>query len=330
MKRFIVLAVAAACLAGIACPDTFAAGGAGSSVGYALSAVGFRSYFVFATRPGHAVSGALRVVNLDARTRTIILTPVDVSTAAAGGLQYGNVSPSQEGRWLTLARDRVRLSSHSTTSVSFTVRVPPDAQPGDHFVGIIAVDRRVLHQRVVARGPVRLRLIPRLAMTVQLRLPGISTRQLKLGSIGIAVAPSGASLAFALSNPARKLIPSTTGSATISQNGTPLFSRSIDLAAFVPKTTITYHVPWEGTPVEGTYRVTGKLQPAGAPLITFDRTVTFARNAIHQYRQQTGRAAKESPGPPVVLVLALAAAVAVAATFAIAYARTRKLLRDRS
>lgn len=329
MKAFIRLIIAVACAAMIGAPAASAAVRAGSSVGYALTAVGFRSYFAFDTHPGHTVRGILRVTNLSPVARSIVLAPVDVSTAAAGGLQYGQGPPQKDGRWLTLARHSIRLSGYGTSNIPFTARVSHGARPGDHFVGIVAVDRRVLDQPVGGRGPIRLRLIPRLAMTVALRLPGPVTRKLTLGAVTIAVAPSGASLAFGLSNPGNKLIAATNGSVTVSKNETPLFTRSIVLAAFVPNTSITYHVPWEGTPVQGTYRVTGELRPAGAPLIAFDRTVTFGRSAIHQYRRQTGRAAKESSGTPIVLIIALAVAVAVAATFAIAYARATRRLRHR-
>lgn len=326
MKRFQLTAIAAAIAVATVCPAALAAGRAGSPLRYALHAVGFRSYFIFDTRPGRTVSGTLRVVELTQGARTVLLSPADVSTASAGGLQYGNSTPHQEGRWLTMTRRTVRLAGKDGEDIPFTVRVPRNASPGDHFVAIVAVDRRALAQRFPAHGQIRLRLIPRLAMTVQLRLPGPSTRALALGSIGIAVAPSGASLAFKLSNPSNQLIGSSSGRVTVSQRGTVLFHQRLDLAGFVPKTTITYNVPWEGMPVEGSYRVTGELRPAGAPPITFDRIVRFDRSAIRQFRQQTGRPAHETPGTPVVLIVVLLMSLVAAAVFAAAYARARRQL----
>jgi hypothetical protein len=154
------------------------------------------------------------------------------------------------------------------------------------------------------------------------------TRSLSLGAIGISVAPSGASLAFALSNPGNTLISGATGSVTISQGGAPLFSQGVELGPFVPQTAITYHVPWEGTPAEGTYRVKGEIVPSGARPIAFDRTVVFGRSAVRQYRRQTGRPATESAGTSVVVIVLLVLAVAAAVAFAIAYARASRDLRD--
>lgn len=327
MRLFTRVTITAA-IACWAAPPALAAH-AGSQLGYAIDAVGFRSYFVFHARPGGSVQGTLRVQSLTPAAKTILVRPVDVSTAATGGLQYGNHSPLGEGRWLKLAVRSVRLSGTGSEGVPFTVRVPPGASAGDHFVGIIAVDRRVLSRTASGRGSIRLRLIPRLAMTIELRLPGPRRSELALRGVKIEVAPSGASLTLGISNPANTLIAASTGSVTVSQGSTPLFSRGIELAGFVPRTAITYPVSWEGTPVEGTYRVKGELHPAGAPVIVFDRTVRFGRSAIRRFRAQTGRPAKESSGPPVTLIVALVLALVAVLALSVAYGRARQQIKRR-
>jgi hypothetical protein len=264
------------------------------------------------------------MVSLTPGAKTILVRPVDVSTAAAGGLQYGNGEPSGEGRWLTLAATSVRLSGAGAASVPFTVRVPAGARAGDHFMGITAVDRRVFSRPAAGHGPIRLRLIPRLAMTIQLRLPGPRTTALAAGASKIVVAPSGASLALGITNRGNTLVPSSTGTITVSQGATPLFTHGIELAAFAPNTAITYKSPWDGTPVQGTYRVTGEVRPAGAPTIVINRTVTFGRSAIQRYRADTARPAKEDSGTPVELMIALAAALIAAVGFGVAYTIARQ------
>jgi hypothetical protein len=98
----------------------------------------------------------------------------------------------------------------------------------------------------------------------------------------------------------------------------------------VPNTVVTYHVPWEGTPVEATYRVKGELRPAGARPIVFDRIVRFSHSAIHQYRRLTGRRAQEGSSTPIWFIVVLALAFVLAVTFGVAYARARSQLRNRS
>jgi hypothetical protein len=329
VKRLAGLAVAVVCLASAGAGPARASAPPRSPLGYAISAVGFRSYFVFEANAGSAPRGTLRVLNLSGRARTIDLSPADVSTAAAGGLQYSEGTPHGEGSWLKLAARTVRLAGGGSTDVPFTVAVPSRAGAGDHFLAIVAIDRRVLDQRSRGHGGIRLRLIPRLAMTVEVRVPGPRSERLALGPIRIAVAPSGASLALRVSNPANTLIDSTTGELAVLQKGETLFEADTPLAAFVPKTRIDYHVAWQGTPAEGSYEVKGVLRPAGARAIAFDREVTFAANAIGKYRRQTGRRAIAASSVPTVLIVVLGLVAALAIAFATAYLRARRRLRER-
>ncbi len=324
--------LAAACLSAavaVAVAPAPARAAAGSPLGYALSAVGFSSYFKFASRPGLTERGVLRVTNTGAGSRTLELRPADVGTAATGGLQYGLGAPSGEGRWIALPQRTIELAGGSSRDLPFAVRVPSGAAPGEHFLAITAVDRRALARQLRGQG-IRLRLIPRLAMTIAVRLPGPRTEKLALGAIALAVAPSGASLAFELANRGDTLIGSTGGNVTVSQGGTPLFSQTIELGSFVPRTAISFHVPWEGTPVEGSYRVKGVLQPAGAQPIPFDRVIEFGSGAIHRYRRLTGHRAQSSSSDSLVLIALLAVVVAVAAILALAYLRLRKQVHPKA
>ena len=311
---------------------TAAGGGSAASaspLGFSLTPVGFSSYFTFDARPGQALTGSLGVVNETHTTKTIVLAPVDVSTAATGGLQYGEGAAKHDGRWLALATRRVKLSGGASATVRFTVRIPGGTAPGEHFIGISAVDSRALSSAPVGGRAVRLRLIPRLAMTVRLRLPGRRRTRLTAGRASISVTPSGASLVVGMSNQGNSLIAATPGTITVLQGAEPLFGQTVELAAFVPGTAISYHVPWEGTPVQGTYLVRGVLRPAGAPVVRFERTVTFGRAAIHRFRKQTGRAARESSSTPLALVVGLAVALVAAALLGVAFLRTRSQLRER-
>jgi hypothetical protein len=87
---------------------------------------------------------------------------------------------------------------------------------------------------------------------------------------------------------------------------------------------ITYHVPWQGTPVQGTYQVTGRLTPSRGPAVSFQRTVTFGGEAIEQFRRETGPPAKQSGGAPVLLVGLLAIATLAALALGIANLRVRR------
>src|SRR3954454_22362509 len=140
-RRLTITALAALALAGGGAPTAL---GAGSPLGYAISAVGFRSYFVFDSKPARSVRGTLRVVNLGSSARTIALSPADVGTAAAGGLQYGEGAPHGDGRWVRLSARSVHLAGGASAEIPFEVEVSQSARAGGHFMSIVAIDRRVL------------------------------------------------------------------------------------------------------------------------------------------------------------------------------------------
>jgi hypothetical protein len=325
MKGFKRQTICGACVVALAvfAPSAASAASSGPVFGYAISAVGFKSYFVFNTNAGAQAHGTLRLSSLTSGPKTILLSPVDVSTAANGGLEYGDGPARGEGRWLSLSAPIVKLAAGSA-DVPFTVTVPPGVSGGEHFLGIVALDRRVVDRPATGRGSIHLRLIPRLAMTVELRLPGVRSSDLQIGGARVEVAPSGASLAIAVANRGNALIPGSSGSVSVFQGSTRLFTQKVELASFVPGTAITYRVPWQGTPVEGTYRVSGEIRPTGKAPIRFERTVTFGGGAIQKFRQQTGRPAKSSSGAPVLLIAALAAVSAIAVAFGVAYGQARR------
>ncbi|MHB8660203.1 MAG: hypothetical protein ACYC91_20150 [Solirubrobacteraceae bacterium] len=122
MSRPARLIIAAAFAAAIVCwvPPTIAAE-AGAQFGYSISAVGSSSYFIFDALPGRAVTGTLRIHSLTPAGKTILVSPVDVGTAADGGLQYGSAAPHGDGRWLNLAEHSVHLSGTRSADVRFTV-----------------------------------------------------------------------------------------------------------------------------------------------------------------------------------------------------------------
>jgi hypothetical protein len=325
-RAALATAATAAALILLAPGHALAAPQSRSPFGFAISPEGSSSYFMFRARPGATVHGVLRVINKTPAPKTVLLYPADVGTAATGGLQYADRASAQRGRWVSLARTRVRISGDQTVGVAFAVRVPATARPGEHFTSIVARNRRVFTRHLQRRGTVQLRVIPRLAMTISLRTPGRLSRAMKVGRASIAVAPSGASLELGLANHGNALITAVAGRVTISQGSRDLFRSRIQLGAFVPHTAIAYHVPWRGMPVAGTYTVHGQIIPAGAAPVTFTRTFRFGATAIKRYHAQTGRPALQAGRTPTWVLVVLALAIGVAATFAAAYTRTRRQL----
>lgn len=313
------LAIRSLGLAVVALLVLAASAAASSPFRYALAARGFRSYFVFNVRPGQTAHGTLEVIATGHGPATILLAPARVGTAAAGGLDFTRTQSS----WVQIASTTVRLTPGAHVPVPFTVHVPAGASPGQHFAGVLAVDSRALSARAAGSSAIRIRVVPQLAMTIEVTTPGRLWRALSVGRAAISVSPAGASLQLNLSNPGDELVSGASGHLTIAQAGRRLFASPLTLGPFVPGTQIALRAPWQGMPVAGTYTVTGTLRPAGSARIAFRRVVVFGNAAIRRFRRDTGRAAETSSGVPFWLLLLLGAVVVLAVAFAVAYARLR-------
>jgi hypothetical protein len=293
--------------------------------GFAIDAVGFESYFHYRAEPGTREAGALRIVNRSRRTLTVRLRAVDVTTAATGGLQYGTRRAGGDGRWLALARHGVRLPVGGVQTVRFRLRVPKRAAPGDHFAGIVAINRADdrAARREGGRGGLRLRFLPRLAIAVQATVPGGRTHELTTGHAGIDVTPSSTDATLALRNTGDLLVDATEGDLALFQGDTLLDRRYVDLGAFVPRTEIRLRVPFEGTPARGEYRVRGTLRPAGGRPVRVDEKIEFGEVAAQELKRETGREATAS-GVSAALVAIGGAAVLLALMTLIALLRRQR------
>ncbi len=325
--------VAAAAVAGplIAAPASARAadsGKANAGPGFSIAAVGTDSYFRYRVAAGERARGRVRLVSTSPRTVRVMLLAADVGTAATGGLEYGATQARGVDPVLRLARQGVRLDPGASVEVPFTVATPPDAAPGDRFAGIVALNRSQIRaaQQGSQRKGFSLRYLPRLAIAVQVTLPGPAKRELTVGNVGIDVTPSSSDVTVLLRNSGDKLIRRTKGQLAVSQNGRELVRRKVDLSAFVPATRIQYRVPLVGRPAEGSYRVTGVLRPERGAPVRVDETVSFGARAAREFKRETGREATRS-GPSGLLVGALVAAVLAVLVLVAALVRAQRRLR---
>ena len=317
------LAGALACVLAAPIPSP-AARGAGDP-GFAVAAVGFESYYRYRLDAGEATRGKLRLVSRSRRDQEVVLRAADVTTAENGGLEYGSSAPRSYGRWISIRR-RVTLPAGGAIDVPFRIEVERGADPGDHFAGIVALNRRDLRRagRAGNREGFSLRYLPRLAIAVQVTVPGPAQRELTSGGLTIEIAPAGTAVGLLLRNTGTKLVRRTTGMLELRQGDRVLLRRAVDIDAFVPQTTLRYRLPLTGRAAESTYRVEGELRPRGAPALRIDDTVQLGEKESEELRTETGREAQASE-TPVWLIVALAAAglLVLALAFALLSARRR-------
>lgn len=288
--------------------------------GFAISAVGFPSYFTLEGRPGSVLVGQVMVSNPTGRSQSVRLAAVDVRTADTGGLAYAIKARFREGGWVRLQRRALQLAPGARVAVPFQVSVPRGARPGEHFAGIVAQEPRP--RRATQGGPrsqVRLLFVSRLAIAVQVRVPGTLRRGMRFEDARFDITPSGVRLLLGLRSTGNALIKQTRGSLAVTQGSRRLMVAPVRIDSFVPGSAIRFPIRWTAGAVRGSYRVRGLLRPQGARPVRIDTEVNFGRRQAGEYRKATGR--KAQGGTPLWIYAALVLALGGATAFAIAYAR---------
>lgn len=326
LRRALTTGAATAALAGaLAAPA-----GAADRLDFELTPAGGGSYPRFEARAGQTVAGAVRLHSRARRGQTIRLQALDLVTAPAGGIDFRPGSPRAVGAWLKLDRRDVHLPAGATRVVRYRARVPRDAAAGEHFAGIVGIDRGQLRRAAAAApaggGGVELRHVTRVALPVRFRLPGLATRRLSAGAIRFAANAGGSRLELGLRSVGHLLVRGTAIDLHVSRSdGRAVFHHEAQLSEFVPQTAIRYPIAWRGTPSRGEYRVRGTIQPAGGPPVRVDETVAFRAPQAERLEEQTGEAPPRD-GPPMLLLAALAAAVLFGGGASAGYVRLRRRL----
>ena len=97
------------------------------------------SYFIHTMAPGARTSDAALVMNKGDVPITLKLYAADAVTAINGGTSFTNEGEEKNGvaRWLSVPVAELSLQPGEERVVPFTIKVPPDASPGQHVAGLV-------------------------------------------------------------------------------------------------------------------------------------------------------------------------------------------------
>jgi len=90
--------------------------------------------------PGRTFIDHVGVVNLSTQPVSLDVYPADAYNNLDGGVDvYTPATASKDlGSWITLAKTKVTVPARATVIMPFMVKIPANAQPGDHTAGIVA------------------------------------------------------------------------------------------------------------------------------------------------------------------------------------------------
>lgn len=141
-------------------------------------------YFEYTLRPGSSASGAVVVQNQGRSPTTYAVYAADATTSPGTGVAYGEEQSGGEGpaAWLRLSTPTVSLGPGQKTTVTFTVTVPPGAQPGQHVAAIGAQTPSATGTAIPeGSGSVALVTNARVVIAVVVDVPGPAAVAVRLG-----------------------------------------------------------------------------------------------------------------------------------------------------
>ncbi len=156
-----------------------------------------KSYFVHDVAPGATWTADVTVANTNATPIAAWVDAVDGITSIRTGAVYTarSTAPAGAGAWVIPSVSSLSVAAHTRTQISFTVRVPPGASPGDHLAGVAFQTKEPsTHSSGGSGGGVAITTVLRSVVAIQLRVPGPAVFALRIyGATVAAVSTTGTS-----------------------------------------------------------------------------------------------------------------------------------------
>lgn len=141
-----------------------------------------RNYYAYVLAEGEQLTDAITVLNTSDETKTFIIFGGGSTLNPDYTLSPAEISPDKlpnTGTWITFAKNRFTLRPHSQVETKFTIKVPDDADVGDHQ-GEIYAQEIVPDAQAKGTGA---RILARIGVGVYNIVPGDIERDLFIKKI---------------------------------------------------------------------------------------------------------------------------------------------------
>ncbi|WP_405915049.1 WxL protein peptidoglycan domain-containing protein [Streptomyces sp. NBC_00728] len=266
----------------LVCPTPAAAAGSGPSA-WSVRPAGAvtdgvrRSAFSLDAAPGSTIKDAVVISNLSEVPLSFQVYGTDAyNTPRDGALAYREAGQAQQGvgRWVKLRTNALVIPAGRGAEIPFTLTVPPDATPGAHVGGIVALDNAV--EQAGRDNGVDLGIQRAIAVRVQLTVggpltPGVGVRDVRLAHrpAGVPFRSGRATLRYTVVNTGNTVIqPSARPRATGLFGRTLKTFRTTRLPVLLPGQSTVITAVWDGAPpldyVHASVRVSAQGMPAAS------------------------------------------------------------------
>jgi len=204
-----------------------------------------KSWFIYTLEPGEVKEGKIDVTNSSEEMTEVKIYPVDAVTTKDGAF-----APEPEdkekvgvGAWITLAEQEFFLKPNEIKVVDFTIKVPENAEVGDHMGTIIVQGKEAPE----AKKGTAMQVLTRVGARVYLTVPGEIIKELELEEFSYKIEEGQAVFYLTLANKGNVRI-SPGGEIEIKdETGNVIDKIEITEREVFPKDTIVLPTRWEKT-----------------------------------------------------------------------------------
>jgi len=232
-----------------------------------------KSWFIYALEPGEVKNAKVDVINQSDQPVEVKIYPVDAVTTKDGAFapQPEDAKKTGVGAWTSLPVSELSLGPNETKTVDFTIKVPENAEVGDHMGAIIVQGKEV---PAAAEGTT-MRVVTRVGARIYLTVPGELIRELELNEFSWKMEEGLAVFYLTLTNKGNIRI-SPKGEIEIkNKSGKVVDKIAITEREVFPKDTIVLPTRWEKT-MTGKFTALATIDYGGKEKLTKELSFEIA------------------------------------------------------
>ena len=258
-------------------------------------------YFVYSLSPGAVHQGGVIISNSGTATGTVKLFAADATTGNTTGTVYLTDSKAKRaGAWISLATTSLTLKPGQHRTVRFTVRVPPNAKPGQWVGGVVAeTSHQVSQPKSKDKARVQIKIRDLTIVAVQVNVPGPPLLEFTIGGVTTGGQRGFQQIVTHIANTGNVLVKPTGTVTVLNKQGAKLQVLTFKMDTFLPQTAIDYPLLLKKALAPGDYSANVRLAIPGvagaaAKVVTAHPSFSVSKQDV---KQVFTSAAPQTPPP---------------------------------
>ena len=206
-----------------------------------------KSWFIYTLEPSEVKEAKVNVVNQSEQSVEVKIYPVDAVTTKDGAFapQSEDREKIDVGAWINMPVSELSLKPNETKAVDFTIKVPENAEVGDHMGAIIVQSKEAPEAE---KGTV-MKVVSRVGARIYLTVPGEIIKELEFKDFNWKMEEGQVVFYLTLANKGNVRIAPKGEIEIQDESGNAVDKIKITEREVFPKDTIVLPTKWEKTTV---------------------------------------------------------------------------------